>query len=102
MRKAALPVLLTLMAATLFLSCERLAQPADSTAEIATKLESIPVEYGELEAVTSVPEYPGWFQLWFQDSTGTIRMVRIQTQQNLIHNQIEVIPRTGAAAVEGM
>ena len=102
MRQAALLVLLTLLTVALFLSCERITPPTDSATEMTSKLEAIPAAYGDLEAVTAVPEYPGWFQLWFQDSVGTIRMVRIQTTEDLIHKQVEMIPRSGPTMTEGM
>jgi hypothetical protein len=95
-------VLLTFLTVALFLSCERIASPADSVTEMTSKLDSIPAAYGDLEAVTAVPEYPGWYQLWFEDSTGTIHMVRIQINQKLIHKNIEVIPRSLPATTEGM
>jgi len=95
-------VIVAFLAVALLTSCEKITPPATGAADFAAKLESIPASYGELEAVTAVPEYPGWFQLWFQDSVGTIRLVRIQTTENLIHKQIEVIPRSGAAPMEGM
>jgi len=81
-------------------SCEKIATEPQVNTEIAAPLTDIPAEYGELEAVTTMPEYPGWFQLWFEDEAGTIRIVRIQMAQNLIHRQIKVIPRSGAVQEE--
>jgi|GEM_PF-477531 len=83
-------------------SCEKLTTEAEVNSEIAAPLTDIPAEYGELQAVTTMPEYPGWFQLWFEDEAGTIRIVRIQMAQNLIHRQVKVIPRSGAAQEEVM
>lgn len=102
MKRAAALVLLTFLTALLLAACERVTPPSDNVTQITDKLESIPLAYGDLEAVTVVPEYPGWYQLWFEDSVGTIRVVRIETTQNLIHKQVEVIPRSGTMATEGM
>ena len=53
----------------------------------------IPQEYGILISVTPVIDYPGFVQLWFQDSLGTIRMVRVGFTENKVYNEALVIPR---------
>lgn len=37
-------------------------------------LDSIPAEWGRLVSVTTSPAFPNWFQLWFENETGTVRM----------------------------
>lgn len=81
-------------------SCEKIETSSEGTSERTSLLTDIPAEYGELEAVTAVPEYPGWYQLWFEDNAGTIRMVRVHLGDDLIHNTVDVIPRSGAAGEE--
>ncbi|MDH4155762.1 MAG: hypothetical protein OEW00_00600 [candidate division Zixibacteria bacterium] len=74
------------------ISCERTDRELDMT--ILSDLEGIPMEYGELVAVTTIAKYPEWVQLWFKDEEGTIRMVRIHFEAELIHNDVKVIPRS--------
>lgn len=95
--KRVIPLLLVVLMALVWLAaCEKVADPAtDSASELTQPLTSIPTEYGELEAVTVMPEYPGWFQLWFQDSAGTIRQVRIHPGLKVMHTDIQVINRSG-------
>lgn len=94
MKRLAWIVPLVVLIAGVMIACEPLDQPSEVSSDLATKLETIPAEYGRLVAVTSVPEYPGWFQLWFEDTTGTIRMARIHVTQNQILRDVEVIPRS--------
>ena len=82
-------------------ACEKLSEPAvEDLSTFTATLESIPAEYGDLEAVTAMPEYPGWFQLWFEDPAGTIRYVRVHPGDNLIHTDIVVMPRSGMMPAE--
>lgn len=60
----------------LSLSCQHLSTQAAGDELI--DLASIPASYGNLVAVTSIPAYPEWIQMWFQDTTGTIRVVRVE------------------------
>ena len=89
-----------LLTAWVGLGCEPMEPPGADVSQIASQLSTIPAEYGELEAVTTVAEYPGWFQLWFEDESGTIRVVRVQLFENLMHNQVKTIERSGAVAEE--
>jgi len=73
------------------LSCER--TTTEFNMAVISDLKSIPLEYGALISVTTMPEYPGWAQMWFQDSQGVIRIVRVQVVANLIHNDVKVITR---------
>ena len=98
MRKAFLlvPLALLLLWAV---SCEPVQEgSAAKKTDFVAGLSDIPAEYGELQAVTIMPEYPGWFQLWFEDEAGTIRMVRIQPAGKLMHQNVLTIPRSGATA----
>ena len=74
-------------------SCEKRTAGAEANAEQTVPLGDIPASYGSLEAVTVVPEYLGWQQLWFQDNAGTIRIVRINMARNVMHSQIKTINR---------
>lgn len=73
------------------ISCER--TTPEVSMDFVSELSSIPLDYGNLISVTTLPEYPNWMQLWFQDDQGTIRMVRVQFMANLIHNDVKVITR---------
>lgn len=73
--RSGLMLLIIVAGLLLMSSCERMNPVADLSK--VTALQSIPLEYGALTAVTSTEQYPGWSQLWFQDNGGTIRMVRV-------------------------
>lgn len=77
----------------LTLSCERTTQVSGIDMDSLTDLQNIPIEYGDLVAVTSMAEYPNWVQLWFQDGDGVIRMVRVQFIANQMHKDVRIITR---------
>ena len=54
---------------------------------------TIPATYGKLVSATSVPSYPNIIQLWFEDSLGTIRMVRVGFQENRVYEEVLIINR---------
>jgi len=97
MRNLFVMVLVCVLLVGFGVSCEKTATEASANPELAVPLTEIPASYGSLEAVTAVSEYPGWFQLWFQDEAGTIRIVRVQMAQNLMHKQVKTINRTPGA-----
>jgi hypothetical protein len=82
------------------ISCEKTTPTTEFSPEIYSQLGELPSSYGELESVTAITEYPGWFQLWFEDDAGIIRMVRIQVFDSLMHNTILTIPRSGLSEEE--
>lgn len=75
------------------LSCERTTPEVGIDADSLTELQNIPIEFGDLVAVTSMTEYPNWVQLWFQNGDGVIRMVRYQLISNLMLKDVKVIAR---------
>jgi len=91
----AFPLILLVSVLVLSTGCEQLAPDQEDRAEMMQPLTDIPAAYGELEAVTVMPEYPGWFQLWFEDSAGTIREVRVHPAQGVMHREIKIITRSG-------
>lgn len=74
------------------LSCARISND-DDPAKFAS-VQSLPLEYGQLKAVTSTEQFPGWAQLWFQDDAGTIRMVRVNWATDQILTKTLTITRT--------
>jgi len=93
MRRFSVAVLVCALLAGFSLSCQKM-MSENAGPEATVPFTELPASYGDLEAVTAVPEYPGWFQLWFEDEGGTIRIVRVQMAQNLMHKQIKTITRT--------
>ena len=81
-------------------ACEQKYAPRDDEISFSATLPKIPASYGDLEAVTTVSQYPGWFQLWFVDDVGTIRIVRVQIFSNKMPTDIKVIERTQPVAEE--
>ncbi len=74
------------------LSCTRVGNDDDASRFAA--LQSIPLEYGQLKAVTMTEQYHGWAQLWFQDDSGTIRMVRVNWATDQMLKKTLTITRT--------
>ena len=54
---------------------------------------SIPAEFGNLVSVSNSPKTPTWFQLWFQDENGSLRMVYYDRYANVIFPSARLIPR---------
>ena len=100
MRSLSIMILVCVLLAGFGISCEKTTTGVSAGSELAVPLAEIPASYGSLEAVTVAPEYRGWFQLWFQDEAGTIRIVRVQMVQNLMHKQVKTINRTPDASTE--
>jgi len=79
-------------------SCTRLPEkPAQEGAALSSEQlpapDSIPLEWGKLVSVTSNPAFPGWFQLWFEDGTSTVRMVPFDLQAKHFGSDAMVLPR---------
>ena len=101
MNKTAVIVLMAAISILFLGSCEKVESPADRPdSEIDSGLKTIPAAYGHLVSVTTQPEHPGWFQLWFEDDAGAIRMVRMRVKDDLIHKIEEEIKRSGPAMTE--
>ena len=61
--------------------------------ESAPTTGSIPLKYGNLVSVTTTPDMNYWFQLWYQDEQGNIRIVLYQAHTNRLGNVVRLIPR---------
>jgi len=88
-------LMLTALSAILLLglvSCARISNDEDASKFAA--LESLPLDYGQLKAVTSTEQYPGWAQLWFQDDAGTIRLVRVNWATDQMLTKVLTVTRT--------
>lgn len=80
------------------LSCARLPEkPAEGAAALSSEQlpapDSIPAAWGKLVSVTSNPSFPSWFQLWFEDETGTVRMAAFDFRTKKLDPNAVVIPR---------
>jgi hypothetical protein len=77
--------------------CQRIDQSLNGSGSLhkitIENLNGIPLDYGKLISVTTHAQYEGWSQLWFVDSTNTIRMVRVQFHNDIINPDVLVIPR---------
>ncbi len=90
---------LVIFAALLFaLSCERTTQ--EPTMESVIAIKDIPMDYGSLVSVTTDGQYPEWTQLWFADTSGTIRMVRVHWMEKTMLEDVLTIPRSQIAKGE--
>jgi hypothetical protein len=54
---------------------------------------SIPLEWGNLVSVTVTPEAGAFFQLWFQDEQGNLRLVLYHARTNSLMDIVRFIPR---------
>jgi len=98
MKKSLFMFLMIVLAVFLLVSCSRVEKESVTTkGELKTvkleKLDGIPSEYGALVGVTANPQYHRWAQLWFQDDKGTIRVVSVGFFDEMIKEDITVIPR---------
>ncbi len=73
------------------LSCQRVT-PKPSGSDLID-LTNIPATYGNLISVTSIPAYPEWVQMWFQDNTGTIRVIKVSFGDNRMASDVRTITR---------
>lgn len=72
-------------------SCQRVTPQAAGSNLV--DLKSIPAAYGNLVSVTSIPAYPEWVQMWFQDSAGTIRIIKVSFKDNRMMAEATTITR---------
>ena len=90
-------ILVLLMLISIMFSCQRIDKVSSVKGELRSiilqDVSAIPAEYGTLVSVTTHAQYEGWSQLWFVAEDSTIRMVRVQFHNNLINNNVLVIPR---------
>jgi hypothetical protein len=87
--------LLTLICAS---SCTKLPEPAAMKAGDLPRVaipdrDAIPLEWGEIIAITSEPASPTWVQIWLRDMEGTIRMVGYNLHDNALGDDAVVIHR---------
>jgi len=74
----------------LLLSCAKLpeAPTVPTGKEGGLKMEvlplgnTIPLQWGDLIAVSNVNQYPAWIQLWFKDKEGNVYMVPYDIEAN--------------------
>lgn len=76
----------------LSVSCQRVTPQA--TGSNLVDLKNIPGAYGNLVSVTSIPAYPEWVQMWFQDSAGTIRVIKVDFKNNRMITEATIITRS--------
>ena len=88
-------ILASLLFICINFACEKKHNPwEDDLVAFSEPLPGIPASYGNLKAVTTISQYPGWFQMWFEDDAGTIRIVRVQIFHNKMPTDTKVIERT--------
>ena len=79
-------------------SCQKLeplspARTGPMKIEQLKSLDAIPIEYGNLVAVTTAGPSPEWAQLWFEKPDKTIAVVKVQWQQGYLYQNVTVFPR---------
>jgi hypothetical protein len=58
------------------------------------KLEgTIPSTWGNVISVSSIGQFPGWVQLWFQDATGNVYMIPYHVESNVFHENYRYLKR---------
>ena len=74
------------------LACARLPGPIESDElAVAPGVKPVPAAWGNLISVTDKGEF--WYQLWFQDDQGAVRMVRYDRRNRSLLPEVELIPR---------
>jgi len=85
-------ILFSLILILCAVSCEK--TNPNLSEDFLVGIDSIPQDFGKLIAVTSIDEYPDWFQLWFQNEEGTIRIVKMHFFKNKMHKEVKTITRS--------
>jgi hypothetical protein len=76
----------------LALTCQRIAPPPNPSGFVA--FNNIPASYGNLISVTTSPtKNELYVQLWFQDNVGTIRIVKVNFNENLMSTDVGIVTR---------
>jgi len=82
----------------LSLGCTKLpthdAEPGPLDVATVELSDSIPLEFGDLVAVTTNETFPGWAQLWFQREDSSIVTVYVNYKEQKLEHQALVIPRS--------
>jgi len=86
------------VSALLSASCAKLSESPEAAQKGVKAVEltddsTVPAEWGDLTAVSSVAESPGYLQLWFQDTEGTVRMVWYNVREHRLSRNGRVILR---------
>ena len=78
----------------LLVSCRRIDAPAVTGDAIPRELmqpnAAVPTNWGNLVSVSSVALYPDLVQLWFQDSSGNVRMAVFNVETNQLLNSTHI------------
>jgi len=61
--------------------------------EIAKLGDSIPMTWGSMISVSSVSQFPGWVQVWFQDNNGNVYMIPYHVESNTFHTNYRYMKR---------
>ena len=90
--------LLVMLLVLLPLSCTKIGEEAPTgqgnvAIETLPVKNSIPLEWGNLVSVTVTPEAGAFFQLWFQDEQGNLRVVLYHARTNSLMDIVRFIPR---------
>ena len=90
--------LLVMLLVLLPLSCTKIGEEAPTgqgnvAIETLPVKNSIPLEWGNLVSVTVTPEAGAFFQLWFQDEQGNLRLVLYHARTNSLMDIVRFIPR---------
>ncbi len=93
-----IPIAISVMPSIVFLSCQKLPESNRAVAgplkvESLPSLDAIPLEYGNLVAVTSSSDNPGRAQLWFEKQDKTIVVVRVDYVRGVPYPTALIIPR---------
>ena len=53
----------------------------------------IPLTWGNVISASSIDQFPGWVQLWFQDKGGNVYMIPYHVETNLFHENYRFLKR---------
>jgi len=81
-----------------FLSCTKLPDAPTKTEgrhamEVAQLKGPIPLAWGSVVSVSSIGQFPGWVQVWFQDNDGNMYMIPYHVESNVFHENYRFLRR---------
>ena len=95
-RRKAITIAICIALSFVVLSCQKISDQT-SGGQIKTdtlpSFGTIPLDYGNLVAVTTAGTVPRFAQLWFEKPDKSIVVVKVDYDKNVLNNTVLMIPR---------
>ncbi len=98
MLKKAISFTAVILVAVFLVSCKKLPETevrteGRSSMEMKNLEGTIPLNWGNVTSVSSIDQFPGWVQLWFQDKDGNVYMIPYHVESNVFHEKYRILKR---------